>query len=211
VSKAEEFEDKIREKRILEATKKGLMGQNGKIGIVLKILGQPIINQSEGGYYTDSNYIDLEGVDFTRKSIHEIENSEELMRNIPIMGMDGSERPTSSEWASEMPDAIHYGIDTIGMHFDGLSRGMHLEIKYDEVSSELVLYYKGYVAYKEIKGELLSYAPNEEWEKWIESLYKVSKEKQRKIKEKEFEESIKENEKEKSIWWEKIKNRWGLK
>jgi hypothetical protein len=65
--------------------------------------------------------------------------------------------------------------------------------------------------YKETKGELLSYNPIEEWEKWIESLYKIAKEKQRKVKEKEFEESIKSNEKEKDFWWEKIKNRWGIK
>ena len=78
------------------------------------------------------------------------------------------------------------------------------------MSSELILYYKGYVAYREIKGELLGYSPNEEWEKWINHLYKISKDKLRKIKEEEFEETIKQNEKNKINWWNSIKEKWGI-
>lgn len=73
MSKAEEIENEIREKRILEATKKGIIGKNGKIGTVLRMLGQPIVNQSEGGFFVDSNYIDLEGNEEER-NIHEISN-----------------------------------------------------------------------------------------------------------------------------------------
>lgn len=210
MSKAEEIEEKIREKRILEATKKGLMGQNGKIGTILRIIGEPIIKQSEGGHYVESNFIDLEGSTNIEESIYDIDNSIDLLKKIPIMGVEGSQRPNSDEW-SGIPDPVYYGLDTIGMYFEGLNRGMHLEIKYDELTSELIVLYKGYIVYKETKGELLAYNPIDEWEKWIESLYKIAKEKQRKIKEKEFEESIKSNEKEKELWWEKIKNRWGIK
>lgn len=209
MSKSEEIENKIIEKRTLEANKKGLMGKNGKLGTILKILGQPIINQSAGGGLLDSNYIDLEG-NSEQIDLLELRNSEELMQNIPIMNVSGNSRPDTDEWKKDMPDPIDYGIETIGLHFDGLNRGMHLEIKYDDITSELVVYYKGHVAYKEIKGELLGYAPNEEWEKWIDSLYKIAKEKQRNLKEKEFEELIKQNEREKTDWWEKIKNKWGI-
>lgn len=205
----EEIEDKIREKRILEATQKGLMGQNGKIGIVLKALGQPIISQSEGGGYVDSNYIDLDGTEI-QKSLYDIENTSEFLRNIPIMDVGENERPQSAEWEANMPCPKSYGTETIGIHFDGLDRGMHLEIKYDDVSSELIVHYKGFVVYKEIKGELLSYAPYQEWERWIDSLYKIAKEKQRKIKEQEFEESVSLGEKEKKYWWEKIREKWGI-
>jgi hypothetical protein len=210
MSRAEEFEEKIREKRILEATKKGIMGQNGKIGVVLKMFGGPIVSQSEGGYYVDSNYIDLEGNSISINN-YNIDNPSDFMKYIPIMNIEGNQRPNSQEWTQDMPDPISYGVDTIGIHFDGLGRGMHLEIKYDEISSELVVYHKGYLVYKESKGELLSYVPNEEWEKWIDSLYKVAKEKQRVLKEKEFEESVRAAEKEKSQWWELIKKRWGVR
>lgn len=208
MSTPEEIEEKIREKRILEANKKGLVGQNGKIGTILKIFGSPIISQTEGGYYVDSNY--LEDPYDQKKPIEDISDSVDLMRNIPIMNIDTNDRPNTKEWSDGMPDAVDYGVDTIGIHFDGLSRGMHLEIKYDELTSELLVLYKGYVVYKEIKGEILSYAPYEEWEKWIESLYKVAKEKIRKIKEEEFEDSIKNNEREKFRWWNKIKEKWGI-
>lgn len=209
MSKAEEFEEKIREKRILEANKKGLMGQNGKIGVVLRIFGQPIIDQSEGGFYVDTNYLQYDN-NIEKKSLEEISDSIEFMKNIPIMDVEGSERPNTAEWSEGMPDAINYTTNQIGFHFDGLSRGMHMEIKYDDLTSEIVVSHKGYVVYKEIKGELLGYAPGE-WEEWIEKLYKVAKEKQRKTKEEEFEKSIKENKRQKNEWWDKMISRWGIK
>jgi hypothetical protein len=208
MSKAEEIEDKIREQRILEANKKGLMGQNGKIGVVLKIFGSPIIAQSQGGVYVDTNYLD--DIYSQKKSLEECSDSVDLMRHIPIMNIDQNERPTSQEWHQGMQDPINYSTDFIGMHFDGLSRGMHLEIKYEELSSELVVYHKGYVVYKEIKGELLGYAPNQEWENWIESLYKKAKEKLRILKEEEFEKSIKINKQQKENWWQNIIKKWGI-
>lgn len=206
MSSPEELEEKIREQRIIEANKKGLIGQNGKIGIVLRVLGSPIISQSEGGVYVDTNYLESE---FEEENIQDAKDSLDMMSKIPIMNIENTNRPTSSEWYQHMPDPVSYGIENIGIHFDGLSRGMHLEIKYDDLSSELTLSYKGYVCYKEIKGELLSYVPNEEWEKWIDHLYKISKDKLRKIKEEEFEENIKQNEKNKFDWVNNIIKKWG--
>ena len=207
MSKPEELEERIREQRIVEANKKGLMGQNGKIGLVLKILGSPIISQSEGGLYVNTNYLETYEEE---TNIHDVSDPIELMKKIPIINIENNSRPDSKEWYQYMPDPITYGIDTIGIHFDGLSRGMHLEIKYDELSSELVLHYKGYVAYKELKGELLSYVPNNEWENWINQLYKIAKDKLREKKEQEFEEAIEQNQKNKSDWWDSIKNKWGI-
>ena len=57
------------------------------------------------------------------------------------------------------------------MHFDGLSRSMHMEIKYSEETSELSLTHRGYLVYKEVMGDLEVYVPNEEWESWIEKLW----------------------------------------
>ena len=206
----EEIEEKIKEKRILEATKKGIIGQNGKIAIILKVYGEPIIGQKEGGSLIDSYYIDLENRN-DQKSLEDINNPEDLLRSIPIMNLGEHDRPQSDEWLGDMPEGNYYSTEVLGMHFDGLRRGMHMEINYNHESSEMTLYYKGYVVYREIKGELMSYAPYEEWEKWIESLYRSAKEKHRQIKEEEFEESIKISEKEKKFWWQKIQERWGIK
>lgn len=206
MSRREELEEKIREQRTIEANKKGLIGQNGKIGTVLRMMGQPIISQSEGGSYVDTNYIDLHPEE---ESYEDPKNNDQLLKKIPIMNMGTNERPNSDEWA-ELPEGTSYDTQTLGWHFDGLSRGMHLEIKYDNVFSELSVYYKGYLVYKEISGEITCYVPNQEWEAWIEKLYKISRESQRKLKEKEFEEQIKNAEKNKQNWWSQIKSRWGV-
>ena len=196
MSSQEDFENKIKEERTLEANKKGLVGKNGKIGIILRNLGSPIISQKEGGIYRDVNYFE----DYYKDS-SEDENI------IPILEIENIERPQSSEWSEEKSPRVQATSDAIGLHFDGLSRGMHLEIKYKDFDSELSVSYKGYCVFNETKGELIAYSPGE-WESLIDKLYKVSKEKQRKNNEKQFEESILENEKQKNIWWQKIKSKW---
>ena len=71
----------------------------------------------------------------------------------------------------------------------------------------MVVYHRGYLVYKEIKGDLFSYIPNEEWEDWTNSLYKLAKEKHRKQKEEDFKQITIKNEKDKKSWMEKIKSR----
>lgn len=205
MSSPEEVEQKIREQRSLEANKKALVGQTGKIGTVLRIFGDPIIAQIEGGGYVDTNY--LENYEDFKE---EPKNNIDLMKDIPVINMGHNERPIGEEW-SEIGDPKSFGIQQIGFHFDGLSRGMHMEIKYDEFDSELSLTYKGYLVYKETKGEIQAYVPIPEWEQWIDSLYKKAKEKQRIIKEKEFEENVKETEVKKNEWIQKMISRWGIK
>ena len=193
----EDYENKIKEKRTLEANKKGLVGKNGKIGVVLRNLGNKIISQNEGGVYRNVNYL------------YENENEDGNENKIPILDIENVARPQSSEWSQLEEPSISASIDTIGLHFDGLSRGMHLEIKYEDAKSELKVSYKGYCVFNETKGELIAYSPGE-WEDFIEKLYKVSKEKQRKNNETNFQKSLLENEKQKNIWWEKLMSKWNI-
>lgn len=205
MSKQEELEQRIREQRTVEANRKGLVGHGGKIGVVLKIFGQPIVAQSEGGLYVDTNKID----DWGGYDDLEPRNASEMMRKFPTMEMEGNERPSSGEW-SEVGDPVPYSTRTIGMHFDGLSRGMHLEIKYDDSTTELEVHYKGYLVYKEVKGELATYIPIDEWEGWIERLFKSAKEIQRRLREKEFEDQVQETEKRKAGWLVEMAKKWGF-
>jgi len=204
VSKQEELEERIREQRTVEANKKGLVGHGGKIGVVLRVFGQPIVGQSEGGIYVDTNRLDEWDEEET-----EPRNPLEMMRKIPIMDTGSNERPTSDEW-SEMNDPTPYGTRTVGMHFDGLGRGMHLEIKYDDATTEFIVTYKGYPVYREVKGELNAYVPHPEWEGWIDQLFKKAREIQRVMKEEEFEGQMKESEKSKENWLREIASRWGI-
>lgn len=204
MSKPEELEQRIREQRTIEANKKGFVGQNGKIGIILKMMGHPIIAQAEGGGLIDTNYLQYES-----QELDDPRNSIELMQGMPTMDLEGANRPEGEEW-SELNEPISYGTYTLGWHFDGLSRGMHLEIKYDEIDAELSVSYKGRTVYKEIKGEIVSYVPHDEWEKWIESLSKIAKDAHRKLKEQEFSENIEKSEKQKANWLNSIRSRWGI-
>lgn len=49
-------EQLIREQRTIEATRKNLMGLTGKLGVILKHLGEPILR--EGGSMFESSYLD---------------------------------------------------------------------------------------------------------------------------------------------------------
>jgi hypothetical protein len=209
MSKADEIEEKIKEKRTLEANQRGIMGQNGKIGTILKNLGQPIISQNQGGSFIESNYINLDG-NYEYDNIENCADARELMRKIPIMDLDLNERPNSAEWDDQMNQKTNFTTNIIGMNFDGLTRGMHLEITYKEYEAELIVYFQGNVVYKESKGELISYIPSENWHKLIESLYKIAKEKQRNNKEKEFEENLLKQENKKRNWINQIAKNWGF-
>jgi hypothetical protein len=198
LSKREELEARIKEQRTLEANKKGFVGAAGKIGTVLRMLGQDIVAQ-----YDDVGFGYL-----PEDEPEEPKNASEFMRRIPTMEIEGSPRPGSPEW-SEAGEANFSYTRRIGMHFDGLGRGMHLEIQYSEEKSELSLTYKGYLAYRETMGEIDTYVPNEEWEGWVERLYRTSREIQRKEKEEEFKNKAEEAEKEKKTWWESMLKRWG--
>jgi len=125
------------------------------------------------------------------------------------MDMDGSTRPEGPEWG-EASDPESFSTRSVGMHFDGLSRSMHLEIIYKDEQSELSLYHRGSLAYRETQGELECYMPSEEWEEWISSLFKVAKKMQRKSKEEEFEANVKRAEVAKDSWLRYIASRWGI-
>lgn len=63
----------------------------------------------------------------------------------------------------------------IGIHFDGLSRGMNLTISVMFHLREITVRYEGQIVYKEMAGELEGFAPTDEWEEKIESLYNVAR------------------------------------
>lgn len=198
MSKREDLELRIKEQRVLEANKKGLMGASGKIGTTLRMLGSDII-------YHGEDY----GVSFLHsdEDKEEPKNAKEMLSYMPTMDAESNERPTGEEW-SEIGEIRNVTTRKIGMHFDGLSRGMHMEIKYNEEKSELSVTHKGYLVYKEVMGDLEVYVPGE-WEGWVERLWSLSREKQRKQKEEEFKEKAEKANEAKSDWLEYLIRRWG--
>lgn len=182
----------IREKRTIEATKKNLMGISGKLGIIAQTLGFPIVRQGTGlvdAVYLDDPYDDVAEAEY----------------ETTVSGQPG---PLMYE--DEIKEASDDYVHEEGFVFDGLSRGMHIEIKYWHHNNKLEASYKGYQVYKEIAGELFAYAPFPEWEDMITRLYKVAKDKskeQKALREAQIGQEIKAQ---KITFWHRLRTRWGL-
>jgi hypothetical protein len=185
-------ENIIREKRTLEATKKNLMGPSGKFGVILQVFGSPIIRQGSGLY--DSNLLE---------DYNEIDD--EYRYESTASGQKG---PLVDK--GEIDNLDFDFIQNEGVLFDGLSKGVNLEIIYWQSSNQLKVSYKGHVVYLEVAGELEGYVPFDEWENIINRLFEISKNKLKDkniIKEKEQKEAINKN---KFKFLENIKKRWGI-
>ena len=99
-------------------------------------------------------------------------------------------------------------MTTLGWLFDGLSRGMHLEIKY--IDHVLTVLWQGRKVYVEDRGELECFVPDIEWESNIDKLFIVALpiKKNQKIQIQEHKES--EKKKSQNKWLKKIQEIWGI-
>lgn len=211
-----EREKRIQEQRTIEATRKNLMGLTGKIGTVLRNLGEPLIAQSQGGSLMDSSYLDdpwalpTEG---TPAGELKEGPADYVQGQIPYMEMnpEGTSEPIDGAFRQSRDyDMPLNSTSQIGWYFDGLSSGVHMEIKYDEHSKSLTLNWKGYLVYKEASGELAAYSPAREWEEKINYMYQIAATKERASKKETKEEEMKEVQKMKTSWIQKMRERWGL-
>jgi hypothetical protein len=200
----EQYEKEVGEQRLVEATKKGLNGKDGKLSVILKNLGEPIIHQS--GIYTDQDFEDVYNSQELRDKIPmHIDRDEDLL----MMPGNYEDDPIYGPWMKN-PDMQYINQFIVGWIFSGLNRGMHLEIQYMKHNNTLTCHYKGYEVFREVRGELKGYAPLKEWENWIEKLFLIAKEKKVKKQIVNEQEYNKTKELEKLSWWEKFRLRWGL-
>ena len=142
-------EKAIREKRTIEAGRKNMIGVTGKLGTIARYLGHPIKLQGSG--------------------VNDIRSLDEYLGE----AYDVYAPPPGDELPVFDEDTAF--IETIGYVFDGLSRGIHMEIKYLDDSKTLTAYWKGYRVYQEVAGDLFAYAPFDEWESKVDKLYEQAK------------------------------------
>ena len=211
-------EKRIKEQRLIEATRKGFTGLSGKFGIILKHLGQPIIAQNDAMHF--NGYIGrvASSNQLPWHDPEEIDHNElPTMEMLDVLG-NPIEEPMGAEWTSKTKSRTGGRTNHVGMYFDGLKYSMHLAIKYTDLKdeyghnswTELEVTYKGYSVYKEIKGELAAYVPNTEWEEKIEKLFKIAKEKEDQFRDEERQERIKEAKQKKNEWIQKLRTLWGI-
>ena len=185
-------ENAVKEKRTIEATKKNYMGTTGKFGLIAMTLGSPVVRQGTGLF--DTIQVEDPYEDFTDCEFEQTASGQEG----PKMFQDKIEEGDNSIVHEE------------GFIFDGLSRGMHLEIKYWHINHKIEVSYRGYEVYKEAGGELFAYAPFPEWEDMIERIYTAAKPKAKELKllkEVQVGEAI---ERRKRSFWDRLRTRWGI-
>ena len=97
----------------------------------------------------------------------------------------------------------------VGYIFDGLNRGMHLEIKY--INKVMTVLAEGYLVFQEERGELMCYVPHSKWENQIEDLFKTAS----KLRNKDKKDSRKKREeqaiKARDKWFSRMAKKWGFK
>lgn len=185
----ERIEESIRQQRTIEAVKNNLMGNNGKLGIILSAYGTSIIRQN-----TDSpNYSWSEPDDFVYT-----EYSPTLSGEGPVA------------WRDEILESENDSITEEGVVFDGLSRGMHLEIIYWEAENEIKVSFKGHLVYREIAGQLEAYYPSPLWESHIDRLYKSAKDKVLRIKRENDQIMNEQILRKKESFWNLMRKKWGF-
>lgn len=185
-------ENVIREKRTNQATKKNLMGPSGKFGAILQSFGHPVVRQGSG--LIDTNYL---------QNPYEDEVYTEYEST--FSGQDGP-----MAYRDEILDSMDEYTCTEGLMFDGLSRGVHLDIVYWHLNGEIKVTYRGYLVYREVAGFLDGYNPFPEWEDCVEKLYSVAKDKLKRMKKVEDEENKQLLEGHKKHFWEKLRLKWGI-
>ena len=193
-------EKRIKDQRTIEAHRKNLMGLEGKLGCILKYLGEPIVRQSEGDWFHTANYMENEDRDFDWGG-----TPEEIITQIP-----------TENWGEMVSDECYrserksYDVEEIGLNFDGLSRGMHLEIRYIEDEGQLTVKWEGNLVYKEVAGDLHAYLPMPEWEDKINLLFPLAK-KREVTKAHEMMDARKiKSQVDKISFLEKIRKKWGV-
>lgn len=98
----------------------------------------------------------------------------------------------------------------IGLMFEGLPRGVNMNIYVYFYNREIICEYEGKKVYKEVNGELEAYVPDKSWEKKIDSLYDTAKKLERRKKPEEKQRIVNEANKKRKEILDDFKNRWGL-
>jgi hypothetical protein len=205
-----DIEVKAQQERTIQAIKEGWMGFEGKLGVIAQQLGEPIIaNYGGGGLgtigFTYNEFSTHESGD--DESIEDARTPEEILYRMPMTDTDDPVL-TGGIWGKRK-DRVQQHAEIVGWNFDGLSRGMHLDIKCMLDDAKITVSYQGYLVYEEENSKLYRLKPNG-WEELIERLYPHAKKKQRKAVKAMGLERKAEQEKEVKGIFQRIKDLWGL-
>lgn len=192
-------ENLVKEKRLILATTKNLTGLEGKIGQILKYMGDPVISQASG-FYEQANWNDM----YPYLNVYDMPNNEDL----PTEDMD-----TNLIEIGRTLSALKWGIN---MELSYL-RESRIPVKRTELYTEWVdaqkvmsVTYKGYIVYREISGDLESYLPDDEWETALDRIYEACKKIKKQSKIDKDVERTEEIRSDKLGLIARLRERWGI-
>lgn len=192
-------ENLVKEKRLILATTKNLTGLEGKIGQILKYMGDPVISQASG-FYEQANWNDM----YPYLNVYDMPNNEDL----PTEDMD-----TNLIEIGRTLSALKWGIN---MELSYL-RESRIPVKRTELYTEWVdaqkvmsVTYKGYIVYREISGDLESYLPDDEWETALDRIYEACKKIKKQSKIDKDVERTEEIRNDKLGLIARLRERWGI-
>ena len=192
-------ENLVKEKRLILATTKNLTGLEGKIGQILKYMGEPVVSQTSE-FYEQTNWSDI----YPYLNVYDEPNKEEL----PTQDMD-----TNLIEVGRTLSALKWGIN---MELSYLKE-TKIPVKRSELYTEWVVAqrvmsvtYKGYVVYREISGDLDSYLPDDEWETALDRIYESCKKIKKTDKINRDAEKAEENRNNKLGLIARLRDKWGI-
>jgi hypothetical protein len=194
-----EQEKRIKDQRTIEANRKKLMGLEGKLGCILKYLGEPLIQQDQGDWFHTTRHLD----EYTPTEWGG--TPEEIITQIPTE--DWGDIAADECYRSER---IQYDTQEIGMYYNGLSRGMNLEILYLNQEHILTVKYEGELVYREVAGELEAYTPSSDWEHKIDQLFPLAKKKETTTIKENIEKKKERDRLRKFDFLNKLRKKWGI-
>lgn len=117
-------------------------------------------------------------------------------------------------WKTDKDDIqemdIDQNVELIGWYYEALGIGINLEIFIFDNDKKIKVIYNGRNVYEETAGDLELYVPSDEWEKKIDSIYKLSKNKEKNKKQTSKEDLKKEFERNKKNLIDELNYKWGI-
>jgi hypothetical protein len=130
----------------------------------------------------------------------------------PLFDMSYLDDPFALHDPDEIPmfNGTQDYVVTEGFLFDGTTSGIHMEIKLMAAENKLRVTWKGHTVFEEKAGDLLGYVPSEEWEGWVDKLYKRAKEKGQREMERLKPEIEEQTKNQLGRFMDRLRQRWGI-
>lgn len=183
----------IKEQRVTEANLKNYMGLDGKFGVILKYLGEPIINQSSANYEVTE-----------WQDVYNLEDQEGLPEEDP---------DTPIHKIGKFFDGLKFGYH---IEISYLNNGT-IPIKvneyctiYEQASKVLKVSWKGCLVYLEAENDIYIFTPFSEWEDFINKIYDSARKIQNTHKLNNALNAQEEVKQDKLSFLERLREKWGI-